>query len=72
MFSSTKWVRTVVAMGAIVTAIAGAFLVVGHSAYGPTRPQPMASHIAPAPDPETTSSVLKMMNQSNPLAPSKR
>lgn len=60
MFSPTKWVRSVVATAAIVVVITGAFYVGGRSKSEPTTPG--ASSIARAPDPETTSSVLKMID----------
>ena len=70
MFSPTKWVQSVVATVAIVVVIAGASYLIGRSTSGPAT-QPQRSSVARAPDPETTSSILKMMDSSSPLTASK-
>lgn len=61
MFSSTKWVRSVVQLAAIVAVIAGATRLLQPTWFGAGS---LAQHAAESsvrpPDPETTSSVLKL------------
>ena len=60
MFSSFKWVRTVFQLLAMIVVITGAIELVRRSKSG--VPGSHVSAAVRAPDPETTSSVLKIVD----------
>ena len=62
MFSPSKWVRSVVELLAVVLVIAGLVEVMGvRKLIFSSRGEQVAGTVR-APDPETTSSILKMMD----------
>ncbi len=63
MVQSSRWVRSVLQLAAMAVVIAGAVEIFGSKTLRSGSLGQHAADQARAPDPETTSSVIRLMNQ---------